>query len=226
MSGYTVVPIEGLPEIQPGMDLAQLLVDASPGLVHGDVLVVAQKVVSKVEGRFAETVDRAEVIASESNRVLRRLGGMVISETRHGFICANAGVDASNVPGDRVLLLPIDPDLSARRLRAQVAHLAGVDVGVVIADTFGRAWRLGQTNVAIGVAGIEAFRDHVGEVDTQGLELHATRICVADQLAGAAELVMRKTTGVCAALIRGAVLDRGPGSARQIVRPPEDDLFR
>lgn len=136
------------------------------------------------------------------------------------------GVDVPNVEGDQVVLLPLDPDLSARRLRARFLHLTGADVAVVISDTFGRAWRLGQTNVAIGVAGIDAFLDYRGGRDGQGRELVATHICVADELAGAAELVMQKTTGICAVIVRGAPVLFGRGSAASIVRPPEDDLFR
>ena len=226
MSAVTVIPIEGMPEIEAGDDLAALILATDVELLPRDVLVVAQKVVSKAEDRFVVAKDRTGAALQESTRVLRKQGDMIISQTRHGFVCANAGVDASNVEGDRVLLLPLDPDLSARRIRARVAHLREIDIGVVVADTFGRAWRIGQTNVAIGVAGFDPFVDYVGETDVFGQELVATRICVADQIAGAAEMVMKKTTGICAAVVRGAEVSWGRGAAGSIVRPPGEDLFR
>jgi coenzyme F420-0:L-glutamate ligase/coenzyme F420-1:gamma-L-glutamate ligase len=224
----SVVPIRGIPEVEPGNDLAAIVVAAAGDdfFEYRDVLVVAQKVVSKAEGRVVPGTDRPRAALEESVRVLRRQGDMIISETRHGFVCANAGVDASNIVGERVVLLPEDPDLSARRLRSRIAHLTGTDVAVIVSDTFGRAWRIGQTNVAIGVAGMDPFVDYRGSRDSQGRELTATRICVADELAGAAEIVMRKTTGVCAAVVRNAMVSFEPGSARAIIRPPEEDLFR
>lgn len=151
---------------------------------------------------------------------------MVIAETRHGFVCANAGIDASNVADGLIVLLPLDPDASARRIRARVSHLAGVDVGVVISDTFGRAWRVGQTDVAIGVAGFHPFVDYRGTRDANGRELTATQICVADELAGAAELVMGKAKRVCAAIVRGAEVTWARASAHDIVRSPDQDMFR
>jgi coenzyme F420-0:L-glutamate ligase/coenzyme F420-1:gamma-L-glutamate ligase len=227
----SVLPVEGIPEVQPGDDLAGLIAAASAAssdtrLSNDDVVVVAHKAVSKAEGRLVEGDDRLAAAVSESKRILRRVGEMVISETRHGFVCANAGVDASNVEGHRLVLLPLDPDLSARRLRARLEHLTGARLGVVVSDTFGRAWRVGQTNVAIGIAGIDPFVDYRGELDAAGRELSATEICVADEIAGAAELVMGKTLGVCAAVIRGVSVRFGRGSARAVVRPPEEDLFR
>lgn len=223
-----IIPVLGLPEIEAGHDLAGSFVAAvgPDGLEEGDVLVVTQKVISKAEGRVAGAQDKREVVAHESRRILRQAGGMVISETHHGFVCANAGVDESNVATGKIALLPVDPDASARRIRSRLQHLTGLDIKVIISDTFGRAWRLGQTNVAIGLAGMEAFTDYVGTHDTQGREMHATRICTADELAGAAEMVMGKAEGVCAAIIRGAPVVTGRGSAVQIVRPPEEDLFR
>jgi coenzyme F420-0:L-glutamate ligase / coenzyme F420-1:gamma-L-glutamate ligase len=217
--------------VQPGDDLAGLIAAASAAspdakLLNDDVVVVAHKAVSKAEGRLVDGDDRLAAALSESKRVLRRVGEMVISETRHGFVCANAGVDASNVEGDRLVLLPLDPDLSARRLRARLEHLTGARLGVIVSDTFGRAWRIGQTNVAIGVAGIDPFVDYRGQPDAAGRELNATEICIADEIAGAAELVMGKTLGVCAAVVRGATVEFGRGSARAIVRPPDEDLFR
>lgn len=223
-----VIPVEGVGEIREGDDIAALIVQAAgpQALKDRDVLVVAQKAVSKAEGRVVPGTDRRAAALAESARVLRRQGQMVISETRHGFVCANAGVDASNVEGDNVVLLPIDPDLSARGLRARLGHLTGEEVAVIVSDTFGRAWRIGQTNVAIGVAGIEPFIDYRGTTDSQGRDLSATRICSADELAGAAELVMGKTSGICAAIVRGAVVRFGRGAATEIVRPPGEDLFR
>ena len=226
MNPVTLIPVHGIPEVQLGDDLAELLLASAPPLFDRDVLVVTQKVVSKAEGRVEAAQQRDEAIARESKRILRRAGSMTISETHHGFVCANAGIDASNVEGDRIVLLPLDPDASARRIRSRVAHLAGRDVGVVITDTFGRAWRLGQTDIAIGVAGFEPFIDYRGTLDTQGRELHATRVCIADEIAGAAELVMGKAEGVCVAIVRGLDPPISRGSAREIVRQPADDLFR
>ncbi|HWC14929.1 MAG TPA: coenzyme F420-0:L-glutamate ligase [Actinomycetota bacterium] len=226
MNPVTIIPVVGVPEIRAGDDVAAAIVAAAPPMERGDVVVVTQKVVSKAEGRIAPAVDKPAVIASESTRVLRRSGDLVISETRHGFVCANAGVDSSNVEPDHVVLLPLDPDASARSIRARIAHQAGVEVAVVISDTFGRAWRIGQTDVAIGIAGLDPFIDYRGTTDTQGRQLHATRICVADELAGAAELVMGKAGGICAALVRGVAFTPARAAARQIVRPSGDDLFR
>ena len=228
MSEIRIIPVPGVPEVVTGDDVALLIVDAAGegALENGDVLVVTQKVVSKAEGRIVPAADKEAAIEAESTRVLRRLGRMTISETRHGFVCANAGVDTSNIDGDHIALLPLDPDASARRIRARVKHLTGADVGVVVSDTFGRAWRLGQTDVAIGVAGIEPFVDHRGKLDTHGHEMTATRIAVADEIAGAAEMVMGKTERVCAAIVRGAEVVFGRGAAVEMVRPPAQDLFR
>ena len=225
MSTLRVIPIKGLPEVVPGDDLGALLASAAR-FEDQDVVVVTQKVVSKAEGRLVAAAGRRAAALAESARVLRRAGDMVISETRHGFVCANAGVDASNVPEGTVALLPLDPDASARRIRARLEHLLGLTVGVILSDTFGRAWRLGQTDVAIGVAGIEPFVDHRGTLDTFGRELTATRICVADEIAAAAELVMGKARSVPAAIVRGAPVTFGRGTAREIVRPAKEDLFR
>jgi coenzyme F420-0:L-glutamate ligase/coenzyme F420-1:gamma-L-glutamate ligase len=229
MSEIRIIPIAGIPEVLAGDDLALLMVDAAgeDAFQESDVVVVTQKVVSKSEGRCVKALDKANSIAAESKRVLRRtLEGMVIAETHHGFVCANAGVDQSNVNGDNIALLPVDPDASARRIRSRIKHLTGVDVGIVVSDTFGRAWRLGQTNVAIGVAGIEPFVDYRNTVDGHGHPLTATRIAVADEIAGAAELVMGKTDGICAAIVRGAKVQPGRGAATELIRPPREDLFR
>lgn len=228
MNDVRIIPIEGVPEIEPGDDLAALLHArfAAHGWVASDVVVVAHKVVSKAEGRIVDAKARRESAVAESARILRRSGDMIISETHHGFVCANSGVDSSNIDGDRIVLLPLDPDLSARRLRTRLEHLSGVRLGVVISDTFGRAWRLGQTNVAIGVAGIDPFLDYRGTHDSSGKELSATRICIADELAGAAEMVTGKARRVPAVVVRGAPVKFNRSSARQIVRPIEEDLFR
>lgn len=221
-----ILPLEGVPEIREGDDLAGLLSAAAPDLRDGDVIVVTQKVVSKAEGRIASAADKTRVVEEESKRVLRRAGTMVIAETRHGFVCANAGVDESNVEHGEIALLPIDPDRSARRIRSKLAHLRDIDVAIIVSDTFGRAWRLGQTDIAIGVAGIDPFTDYVGSLDANGRIMTATRICTADEIAGAAEMAMGKATGVCAAIVRGAPVNPGRGAATQIVRAPEEDLFR
>ncbi|MGH2729851.1 MAG: coenzyme F420-0:L-glutamate ligase [Actinomycetota bacterium] len=227
MKDIRVIAITGMPEVAPGDDLAEQIVRAATGqIANDDIIVIAHKVVSKAEGRLTDAGDRHAATMGESVRILRRSGEMVISETRHGFVCANAGVDASNVPGERVALLPLDPDLSARRLRARIRNLADVDVAVIISDTFGRAWRLGQTNIAIGVAGMKPFVDYRGTVDAHDHDLTATRICIADEIAGAAEMVMGKRDRICAAIVRGATAARGAGSAAEIVRPVSEDLFR
>jgi coenzyme F420-0:L-glutamate ligase/coenzyme F420-1:gamma-L-glutamate ligase len=167
-----------------------------------------------------------EAVLRESTRVIRQVGGVLITETRHGFKCANAGVDASNVGGEEfVSLLPLDPDASCRRIRDGIRERAGIEVAVVMTDTFGRPWRHGQTNVAIGVAGMLPFRDYVGTRDMDGRELRVTTICVADQIAGTAELVMGKSDGIPAAIVRGYDFTRGEGSASEIVRELELDLF-
>lgn len=227
MSEIRIIAVEGIPEIRAGDDLAQAIVTAAG---HGafearDIVVVAQKAVSKAEGRLTD-VDRQDAVLAESQRVLRRSKDMYIAQTHHGFVCANAGVDSSNVPGDALALLPVDPDLSARRIRARLRELVAVDVGVVVSDTFGRAWRLGQTNVAIGLAGMEPFIDYRGSLDAHGLVLAATLICIADEVAAAAEMVMGKARGIPAAIVRGVPAHFGRGAAREIVRPVTEDLFR
>jgi coenzyme F420-0:L-glutamate ligase/coenzyme F420-1:gamma-L-glutamate ligase len=241
-----VIPLRGLPELEDGDDLGTLLVEAAAragGLEHADVLVVAQKAVSKVEGRVVqlETIEpserareiagdldprRLEVILREAREVVRVRPPLVIAETRHGFVCASAGVDASNARGpDTLVLLPADPDASADRLRAAVGEHTGVEVGVIVSDSFGRAWRRGTTDVALGVSGIAAIVDLTGQLDAAGYELHATEIAVADQIAGAAQLVMGKTDGIPAAIVRGLDV-RGDGRGSDLVMPRERDLFR
>ncbi len=234
----TVLPIRGRGEVHPGDDLNELVVVALGGpqgfeLLDGDVLVVTQKVVSKAEGQLVEVdtddpAAKAALIESEAVRILRRRGELVITETKHGFICANAGVDLSNVASGQAALLPVDSDRSARGIVAGLRQRLGVEVGVIISDTFGRTWRRGVTDVAIGCAGVAAVVDLRGTQDAGGRELQATEVCVADELASAAELVMGKDRSVPAAVVRG--VPRGwlrPSSvAAEIIRPPAEDLFR
>ena len=232
MTRLEIIPVEGLPEVRPGDRLAPLLA-AGAALADGDVVVVTQKVVSKAEGRMVavdpdDPAAYAAVIEAECVRVLRRRGDLVIAETAAGFVCANAGVDRSNVPDGYVTLLPLDADRSARRIRDGLRAAPGVEVGVIVSDTFGRTWRRGVTDVAIGCAGIAAVVDLRGTTDAMGRTLEVTEVAVADELAAAAELVMGKSTGVAAAVIRG--VDRSwfrDASVRsEIVRPPAEDLFR
>jgi coenzyme F420-0:L-glutamate ligase/coenzyme F420-1:gamma-L-glutamate ligase len=237
-----VIPVEGIPEARAGDDLAALLAEAA-SFEDRDVVVVAQKVVSKAEGRTVrldgvepsararelaagEDPRRLEVILREAARIVRARPPLVIAETRHGFVCASAGVDASNAPEPGVLvLLPLDPDESARRIREGLAERTGRTVGVVVSDSFGRPWRQGTTDVAIGAAGIRPLLDLRGTRDRTGYELHATTIALADEIAGAAELVLGKTRDVPAAIVRGLDV-AGEGVARELVMPPERDLFR
>jgi coenzyme F420-0:L-glutamate ligase/coenzyme F420-1:gamma-L-glutamate ligase len=231
LSGVQVIPLTGIPELGEGDDLATLLGDAlerAGGLVAGDVVVVAQKVVSKAEGRVAPVpAERhVEVVLAEAARVRRRRDDFVVAETRHGFVCASAGVDRSNTPGDDwVVLLPFDPDASARNLREALGRRFGVEPAVIVTDSFGRAWRQGTTDVAIGVAGMAPLLDLRGQRDARGRELQGTVIAVADELAGAAELVMGKARQVPAALVRGYSVPAGEGTARDLVMPVERDLF-
>jgi coenzyme F420-0:L-glutamate ligase / coenzyme F420-1:gamma-L-glutamate ligase len=228
-----IFPIHGIPEVHQGDDLAGLIAAAEPTLRAGDVIVVTQKVVSKAEGAMAR-IDPEDprghkaLVEDESVRIVRRRGDLIISETRHGFVCANAGVDLSNVDDGWAALLPEDSDRSARRIRDGLRAALGVEVGVIVSDTFGRPWRRGLTDVAIGCAGIQAVVDLRGTEDSRGRILQVTEVCVVDELAGAADLVMGKATGVAAAVIRGvdpAWLGRGEVHA-EIVRPPAEDLFR
>ena len=239
-AALTVFPVTGVGEVQPGDDLVAILAGAliasggvPGGLADADVLVVTQKVVSKAEGRLvdidADDPDaKRRLIERESTRVLRRRGDLLITETHHGFICANAGVDLSNVDAGTAALLPIDPDLSARRISEALRHRHRLSVGVVISDTFGRAWRQGVTDVAIGIAGIAGIVDLRGTPDANGRVLDATEVCVADQLAGAAELVMGKDRRIPAAVVRGVDPRwlRAASVAAEIIRTPGEDLFR
>jgi len=240
-----LIGVDGLPEIGAGDDLAQLI-GARIGLVAGDIVVIAQKVVSKAEGRTRNLADVTasddavrmapdliaqpdprfvQVALDESVRILRTQR-VLITETRHGFVCANSGVDHSNIPGsDVVTLLPVDPDASAARLRERLREVSGATVGVIVSDTFGRPWRLGIVNVALGVAGMPALFDMRGRVDDAGKELHATVLAVADEVAVAAGLVMGKTRRTPVVVVRGLELE-GNGSGRELIRPAAEDLFR
>jgi len=228
----TVLGVEGIGDVQPGADIAALIA-TNTELHDGDVVVVTQKIVSKAEGML-EAVDphdplsHKDLVERESVRVLRRRGDLVISETKHGFVCANAGIDLSNVERGYAALLPEDSDRSARRIRDGLRAKAGVEVAVIISDTFGRTWRRGLTDVAIGCAGIGAILDLRGSTDTYGREMLVTEVAVVDELASAAELVMGKATGVPVAIVRGVPnewLRRGEVRG-EIVRAPEEDLFR
>jgi coenzyme F420-0:L-glutamate ligase/coenzyme F420-1:gamma-L-glutamate ligase len=245
----TAAAIAGLPEVRPGDDLAELIDGASDHPLAGDVLVIAHKVVSKAEGRIrklgdvepsararelAARLDKDErhiqVVLDESRTVLRAERGVLICVTHHGFVCANAGVDASNVPGeDQVVLLPVDPDGSARALRSRLRDLTGTAPGILISDSFGRAWRHGQVEVALGCAGIQPLEDWRGLRDANGRDLKATWIAVADQLASAADLARRKDSREPIVIVRGVkrliIDDDGPGVAA-LLRPEEEDLFR
>jgi coenzyme F420-0:L-glutamate ligase/coenzyme F420-1:gamma-L-glutamate ligase len=244
-----VIGLAGLPEVRAGDGISALILEAADRqgtpLTASDVVVVTQKIVSKAEGRLIALADVApgpeaarlaqetekdprlvELILRESRRIVRQAGPVLITETRHGFVCANAGVDASNVGQGLVALLPEDPDRSAAEIRAGLRERSGLEVAVVISDTFGRPWREGHTNVAVGIAGMEPFVDYVGKVDPYGYELRVSVLAVADELAGAAELVMGKLSGVPAAIVRGYEYPRGRGTARDMIRPPERDLFR
>lgn len=249
MNPVTIYPIPGLPEIERGAALAGLIVDAIRGavldLADDDVVVVTQKIVSKAEGRVVDLRSvqpstraneiaarisydprHVQVILDESVRVVREAPRVLIAETRQGFVCANAGVDRSNTGRqDLAVLLPEDPDRSARELAQALSESTGSRVGVVISDSFGRPWREGQVNVAIGAAGVAVMRDYRGMRDADGYQLQGTELAVADELAAAAELVMGKLDRVPVALVRGASLN-GEGSVRQLLRDPATDLFR
>ena len=229
MGEIRIIPLTGIPEVGRGDDLGALVCDAverTGGLEEGDVLVVAHKVVSKAEGRVEQTDDVLSVILREAQVVRRRRDELVIAETEHGFVCASAGVDRSNTPGEGwVVLLPRDPDASAAGIRSALGERFGVAPAVVVSDSFGRAWRQGTTDVAIGVSGMSPLLDLRATDDAAGRRLESTIIAVADELAGAAELVMGKAEGVPAALVRGYRAGPGDGSARELIMPPERDLF-
>jgi len=246
----TLIPIDGLPEIKPGDDLAGMLIDRLRAVGRtfepDDILALAQKIVSKSEGRIrklAEVLPGAEalrmaaesgkdarslqVVLDETVRIVRWQRGVLIVETKHGFVCANAGVDHSNAGApDTLILLPVDPDASAGRIRERIRKETGVDVPVVITDTFGRAWREGHMNVAIGISGLPALRRYIGEFDPDGYEMKVTEIAIADEIAAATELVMGKLDRRPAAIVRGLAMPEGSETARTYVRPHDKDMFR
>ena len=238
MSRMEIFGIEGIDEIHAGDDLAALIHEASSSstdtmLIDGDVLVVTQKIVSKAEDRLVaidptDPLSHKPLVERESVRILRRRGDLIISETEHGFICANAGIDLSNVESGWAALLPVDSDRSARRIRDGLRHRFNVDVAVIISDTFGRPWRRGVTDVAIGCAGVAGTVDLRGTPDALGREMHVTEVAVVDELAAAAELVMGKSTNIPVAVVRGAdpTWLRDGSVAEEIVRSSADDLFR
>jgi coenzyme F420-0:L-glutamate ligase/coenzyme F420-1:gamma-L-glutamate ligase len=232
----SIVPIEGIGEIRPGDELAVAIADAAIAqgtpIVDHDCVVVTQKIVSKAEGRLVpldpDDLDaRRELVEAESVRIVRRRGDLIISETRHGFVCANAGIDLSNVEAGTAALLPIEPDRSAKHVRDALRARYGVETAVIVSDTFGRAWRNGLTDIAIGVSGIAGVVDLRDTPDALGRILHVTEVAIADEVAGAAELVMGKAAGIPAAIVRG--LDASwlrEGSYRELIRSPSEDLFR
>jgi coenzyme F420-0:L-glutamate ligase / coenzyme F420-1:gamma-L-glutamate ligase len=244
-----IIALPGMPEIVPGADLPRLIAGAmkhsSIAPQSGDTLVVAQKIVSKAEGRLvsldsAAPSERArewakawnkdarliELVLRESKRIVRMQNGIIVSETPHGFVCANAGIDVSNAPDGMAILLPLDSDASARRLREEIFAAFAVDIGVIVSDTFGRPWREGLVNVALGVSGLSPLIDYRGERDGNGKTLQATVIATADEIASAAELVMGKADRVPAAIVRGLAPNQGEGTGRDLIRAAEKDLFR
>lgn len=228
-----ILPLTGIGRVVPGDEITDILIDALAPLTPaaGDVLVVTHKVVSKAEGRVV-TIEGDEqefkrgLVESEAVSVVRRRGNLIIAETEHGFICANAGVDRSNAEPGTMILLPEDPDRSAHRIRVRLEQSFGIDIPVIVSDTFGRPWRRGLTDIAIGVSGLEAVIDLRGTNDWAGRELEVTEIAVVDELAAAADLVMGKADGIPAALIRGYEGPRGEGRGSDLVRAPEEDMFR
>jgi len=232
MSTIEIMGINGIPEVQQGDDLVGLILDAlerSEGsFAPQDILVVTHKVVSKQEGRVVQIpTEQAyrSLVESEAVRIVRRRGDLIIAQTRHGFICANAAVDRSNVETGYALLLPVDPDRSAHRIRSLIEQRTGVRVAVIITDTFGRPWRRGLVDIAIGVSGMSPILDLIGTSDTHGNELNVTEIAIVDEIAAAADLVMGKATAIPAAIVRG-LEPKGEGRGTDLVRPASEDLFR
>lgn len=245
-TGLRLLPLTGVPEVRPGQNLAELLLQSLKALEPraGDILVVTQKVVSKAEGavvqlaevepspralewaeRWGKDPRQTEVVLRESAEILRMERGVIISRTHHGFVCANAGVDRSNSPGETVCVLPKDSDASARAIAGHLAERLGFPIPVLISDSFGRAWRNGIVNVAVGLAGLHPFADYRGQHDTHGYLMEASLLASADTLCSAAELVMGKTTGVPAALVRGYDYLPAEGSVQELLRPAKEDMF-
>ena len=232
MTKLEIIPLEGIPEISPGDDLVEIIGQLD-NIQSGDILVVTQKIISKAENQMIkidpnDPLSHKPLVERESVRILRRRGDLIISQTKHGFVCANAGIDLSNVERGQAALLPDDSDRSARRLRDGLAGRFQLDVGIIISDTFGRPWRRGLTDVSIGSAGVLPILDLRGSPDAFGREMQVTEVALVDELASAAELVMGKSSGIPIAIVRGADMSWfGNGSVQeQIVRDPQDDLFR
>lgn len=229
----SIHPLIGIGDVREGDDVASVLLPAIEAVEpeHGDVLVVTHKIVSKAEGAVREIVGNEEefktaLVEEIARSIVRRRGSLIIAETKHGFVCANAGVDRSNAASGTMILLPDDPDRSAHRIRAKLLQSMGIDFPVIISDTFGRPWRRGLTDIAIGISGLLPILDLVGTKDWSGRDLDVTQVAVADELAAAADLVMGKASGIPAALVRGYEGPRGEGRATELVRPVDEDMFR
>ena len=231
MNEVTIIPISGLPEVSEGDSLANLTHDvlkkSGKEILDGDIFVVTQKIVSKSEGMSRNLDEHSfeDLLKSQVNRIVRKRGELVIAKTKHGFICANAGIDKSNIQKNTVLLLPEDPNKSAHSFRKKLENLTGKKIAVIISDTFGRAWRKGQVNFAIGSSGINPITSYIGETDTFENELNATEIAVIDELASAAELVMEKTLNVPIAIVRGVNYEDSKKNASELIREDEEDFF-
>ena len=231
MNEVSIIPISGLPEVLEGDNLADLthnaLKKSNRKIMDGDIFVVTQKIVSKSEGmsRDLDEYNIEDLLMSEVSRVIRKRGELIIAKTKHGFICANAGIDKSNVEKNTVLLLPEDPNKSAHSIRKKMENLTGKKIAVIISDTFGRAWRKGQVNFAIGSSGINPITSYIGKTDTFDNELNATEIAVIDEIASAAELVMEKTLNVPIAIVRGVNYEDSKNNASELIREDEEDFF-
>ena len=231
MNNITIIPIKNLPEFKPEHDLVNEIIKSfdhnNVVIENDDVIVITQKIISKSENRLIDIEDKdiEELIKKESLEILRKRGDTVIARTRHGFICANAGIDKSNIEKGSVLLLPEDPDKTCRDIRKKIEHLINKKISIIISDTFGRAWRKGQTNVAIGSSGIEPLESYIGKKDAFDNELFATEIAIIDELAGAAELVMKKSDNIPVAIIRGVNYKSSDLGVRELIRKEDEDFF-
>ena len=231
MNNVSILPVMNLPEFDTGHEIVEELIgkleENKISLEDSDVIVITQKIISKVEGRKIDInkEDLEEVIKNESLQIIRKRGETVIAKTKHGFICANAGIDKSNIEEGSALLLPEDPDKTSRDIRKKIEHKTGKKISVIICDTFGRAWRKGQTNVAIGSSGIEPLESYIGEKDTFDNELFATEIAIVDELAGAAELVMKKSDNIPIVIIKGVKYNISDLGVDELIRNPEEDFF-
>ena len=231
MSEITIIPVKNFPEINAGDDLIELLInsleDSNVSIEENDIIVLTQKIVSKSESRLRNLEDTSfeELLAEESTEIIRKRGDLVIARTKHGFICANAGIDKSNIEDGHALLLPIDPDRSASKYREQIYTRLQKKVAVIISDTFGRPWRVGQVNFAIGSSGIEPLVSYIGSADTFENELNATEIAIIDEIASSAELVMEKTLNIPIAILRGVNYRNSKNNAKDLIRKKDEDFF-